>query len=161
METQGRPPRRPGWDYSKPGVYFVTLTVRGWHPWFREAGRPEGPLTAAGSVVEDTWLRLPSMFSRVQLDQIVIMPEHVHAVIILRETQGPSTPLGEVVRYWKGFTRTKVKAAHPEFGWRVGFYDRIVRSQAALTMVRRYIRQNPANYTGPWAELPAKPPRLL
>lgn len=98
------------------------------------------------------------MFPRVRLDQMVIMPEHVHAVVILRETQGPCVPLGEVVRYWKGVTRTRIKQSQSGFRWRVGFYDRIIRSQAALTLVRRYIQQNPANYTGPWAQLPAQPP---
>jgi REP element-mobilizing transposase RayT len=101
------------------------------------------------------------MFPRVRLDQMVIMPEHVHAVVILRDAPGPLTPLGEVVRYWKGVTRTRIMTEQPEFWWRVGFFDRIIRSQRVLTVVRRYIQQNPANYTGPWAQLPAKPPRLL
>lgn len=158
METHGRPPRLKGWDYSRAGVYFVTLTVREWRPWFREVAQPEGPLTRAGSIVLDTWLSLPGKFPRVRLDQMLVMPEHVHAILILRDSPGPPDPLGEVVRYWKGVTRTKLKGECPEFRWRTGFYDRIIRSQGALTQVRRYILQNPANYKGPWAELPVKPP---
>jgi putative transposase len=109
-------------------------------------------------MVHETWLALPEMFPRVRLDQMVIMPEHVHAVLVLRDYSASPAPLGEVIRYWKGVTRTRLKVDHPEFRWRVGFYDRIIRSQRALTVVRRYIQQNPANYRGPWAELPAKPP---
>lgn len=159
METHGRGPRLKGWNYARSGVYFVTITARGWRPWFRERGRPEGKLTLAGAIVDETWSALPRMFPRVRLDQMIIMPEHVHAVVILRDAPGPPIPLGEVVRYWKGATRTKIKkSSQPEFQWHVGFYDRIIRSQRALTLVRRYIQHNPANYTGPWADLPAQPP---
>ena len=158
METHGRPPRCPGWDYERAGAYFVTLTVRAWVPWFRVMASPREGLTIAGAIVQATWSALPEMFPRVRLDEMVIMPEHVHAVMILRDASGSPTPLGEVVRYWKGVTRTKIKVEQPEFRWRVGFYDRIIRSQRTLTVVRRYIQQNPANYKGPWAQLPAKPP---
>jgi REP element-mobilizing transposase RayT len=157
METHGRPPRRRGWDYGRAGVYFVTLVVKEWRPWFRVGADPYGPLTSAGALVEQIWSRLPSRFPRVALDLLVIMPEHIHGVIVLRQTSGPRTPLGEVVRYWKGAGRTSIKADHPAFHWKTGYYDRIVRSPRSLALVRRYIRQNPENYRGPWNTLPAEP----
>lgn len=149
MDRHGRPPRLAGWDYSRSGVYFVTLSARDWHPWFRVGADPRGALTSAGAVIHHVWSRLPNQFSRVQLDEIVVMPEHVHAVIVLRSTSAPAVPLGEVVRYWKGVSRTTIKAEHPAFRWKTGFYDRIVRSTMALELVRGYIRRNPENYTGP------------
>lgn len=160
MGMHGRPPRRPGWDYSRAGVYFVTLVEREWRPWFRVGANPVGDLTEAGRVVEQIWMALPARFPRVQLDAMVVMPEHVHAIMVLRPTCSEAVPLGEVIRYWKGVARTTLKRAHPAFRWKTGFYDRIIRSKRALAAVRRYVRENPANYPGPWNTLPAEPPIL-
>jgi len=91
---------------------------------------------------------------------MVVMPEHIHGVLVLHKTNGPAVPLGEVVRYWKGASRTALKAEHPAFRWKMGFYDRIVRSHRALLAVRRYIDRNPSNYKGPWNTLRAEPPDI-
>ena len=78
------------------------------------------------------------------------MPDHVHAVIWLRDHLTDRAPLGEIIRGWKAHSRTRIKAVRPAFQWMTGFYDRIVHSQRALIAVRRYIQANPVNYKGPW-----------
>jgi putative transposase len=155
METHGRPPRLRGWDYTKSGAYVVTISVRGWVPCLRADGDPFQPLSDHGLWVEDAWQELPHRHPRVGLDALVIMPDHVHAVIWLRDHAVDSVPLGEVVRGWKGHATTLIKPGLPSFHWKTGFFDRVIRSQHALYAVRRYIRENPLNYKGPWRSNPA------
>src|SRR6478609_8117938 len=98
METHGRPPRLKGWDYARSGGYFVTFVVAGRHAVLRD---PTGQLTPVGRIVEGVWERLPSLYPRVTLDEMIVMPEHVHAVIWLTDRMAPRVTLGEVVRGWK------------------------------------------------------------
>ena len=150
MDMHGRPPRRPGWDYRTPGAYFVTISVKGWVPCLRADGNPFLPLSECGMEVEEAWRALPFRHPRVGLDALVIMPDHVHAVLWLNKHSTDTVALGEVVRGWKGHARHGAKLFEPNFCWRTGFFDRIIRSQRALTAVRRYIAENPINYKGPW-----------
>ena len=150
METHGRPPRCPGWDYRRPGPYFVTISVRGGIPCLREDGNPFLPLSEEGVWVEESWRQLPERHPRVGLDAMVIMPDHVHGILWLRAHPTNDAALGEIVRGCKGHARTLIKITRPSFQWRTGFYDRIIRSQRALVAVRKYIAENPVHYRGPW-----------
>lgn len=153
MDTHGRPPRLKGWDYGRAGAYFVTISVRGWVPCLRVDGNPFLPLSSEGMWVEDAWQEIPHRHPRARLDAAVIMPDHVHCIIWLSDHLTDAAPLGEIVRGWKAHSTTLIKSVRPEFKWKTGFFDRIIRSQRALVAVRRYISENPIHYKGPWKEV--------
>ena len=69
--------RLPGYDYSQPGAYFVTICT-----YNRELSLQDQVKEAVRSV----WLGLPARFPRVVLDEFVIMPNHLHGIIILAPT---------------------------------------------------------------------------
>jgi REP element-mobilizing transposase RayT len=154
---QQRPYRRsirlPDWDYSAPGAYFVTLCT------FRRE------LLFADELLHSTaanaWLAIVGQphARRVVLDEWVVMPNHVHGLIILtadgymppqngRARQGT---LGTIVGNYKGRVTHQVKALLRASGsdmrvWQRGYWDRIVRNEQELNAIREYIRLNPARW---------------
>jgi len=78
---------------------------------------------------------------RYQLDEFVVMPNHVHALV---------TPLGKhllssIIHSWKSFTASQINAALGQHGafWQKESFDHIVRSTGSLEKFRQYIRDNP------------------
>ena len=110
-----------------------------------------------GAMVWKCWNDIPSHFPFVRLDACVVMPDHVHAIIVIahppdavlaeQPEHGTSQTLGSIVRGWKVGARNLMKAAGVDFAlWQRGFHDRIISSDEGLWRTRRYIRDNPKNY---------------
>jgi len=159
----GRPPRLRTWDYSNPAAYFVTFCVDRRRRCLG-AVVPEGvALSAAGQIVWQVWLSLPSHFPWVELDRMVVMPDHVHGIVRINRSPAACGPglavaagrwyplmqdsrplLGKVVRCWKaGSTRRIRTGACPGFRWQSSYYDRVIRDETALNRTRRYVDLNP------------------
>jgi REP element-mobilizing transposase RayT len=109
-------------------------------------------LNEAGVVVESWWYSIPARFPDVTLDAMVAMPNHLHGILSLGTS--PTAPyahksLSEMFRtrtvrdYGLG-VRTRRWAPYDGRLWQPGFYDHIIRSDAALKNVRDYIAGNPA-----------------
>jgi putative transposase len=157
----GHTPRLRFWDYSNPGVYFVTITTRDRRPSL--AFQTGGCLTAtaAGRIVEECWAGLPSEFA-VELDSLVIMPDHLHAILrmcgpadSIRPAEHrfrplmaePSIVLGKVIRSWKARSTRRIRLeADPEFEWQSRYYERVVRNEAELRKLREYVDDNPRRW---------------
>ena len=67
--------RLQNYDYGKPGYYFITTCTAGREPLFAEP--------AWSNAVEEAWAWLPSRFGNVDLDEFVIMPDHLHFIVVL------------------------------------------------------------------------------
>jgi putative transposase len=91
--------RLKGHDYSQAGMYFVTLCAKGRQAVLGEVIENEVVLSEIGKVVVECWLEIPSHFPNVELDQFVVMPNHVHGIVIIKEslvgTRHAVSPLGE------------------------------------------------------------------
>ena len=148
MAPHGRAPRLHGWDYSRCGPYFVTMVVKHRLRCLRNGGRPDRALSAEGEAVRQAWLRLDAHFDRVRLDEMAIMPDHVHGIIWLYEHPRYPVTLGKVVRAWKASATREIRSIRPGFGWQTGYFDRIIRDRDGLTRVRRYIRDNHLHHGG-------------
>jgi REP element-mobilizing transposase RayT len=70
------------YDYSQSGVYFVTICVHNRECLLGDIMDTEMRLSDAGMMVKNWWNRLPSKFSDIEMDEFVIMPNHIHGVII-------------------------------------------------------------------------------
>ncbi|MHB8376854.1 MAG: transposase [Dehalococcoidia bacterium] len=75
--------RLAGYDYAQPGAYFVTVCTQARAPLLAEIVNGELRMNAAGKMIEHWWQRLPSKFDKVELDAFVVMPDHVHGIIVL------------------------------------------------------------------------------
>jgi REP element-mobilizing transposase RayT len=83
--------RLKGYDYSQVGAYFVTLVASHRECWLGSMLGDKVVLSEMGKVVKGCWLRLPKSFN-VQLDEWVILPNHLHGIIwILDSGMGEST----------------------------------------------------------------------
>jgi REP element-mobilizing transposase RayT len=108
-------------------------------------------------VVREVWRRLPALYARVELDEIAIMADHVHAVMWLTDCGATRTPLGEIVRGWKGSACRQIRARDPTFGWQSHFHDRVIRTPEALARISDYIRRNISSL-GPGCDSSHPPP---
>jgi putative transposase len=80
--------RLKGYDYTQPGAYFITICTQGRECLFGEIIDGEMHLNEAGQIVVQTWQDLPNHISNVQLDAFVVMPNHVHGIIIITDHAG-------------------------------------------------------------------------
>ena len=87
LTNQKQPYRRSvrlqSYDYSQSGFYFVTICTQDQKCMFGEIVNDEMYLNGAGSIAQSTWSTLPERFPHVELDQSVVMPNHVHGIVVL------------------------------------------------------------------------------
>ena len=76
-------PRRSSIDYSTAGYYFVTICSYNRETFFGDVVNDQMRLNPAGQAMEDLWADIPRQFNQVKLDAFVIMPNHIHGIIIL------------------------------------------------------------------------------
>ncbi len=85
--------RLKGYDYSQAGAYFVTIVTQGRVLLFGEVVNGEMRPNRYGGIVQTTWFDLPRHYPHVELGAFVIMPNHVHGIVILSDTgRGGSIP---------------------------------------------------------------------
>jgi putative transposase len=145
-------------DYAQAGAYFVTTCTAGRKLFF---GEP-----AVRQVADSCWNELPRHFPNVRLDEWVIMPNHVHGILILEGRGGvqlnaPTTPafentsvsspprgtLSVIIRTYNAAVTTQARAlGWREFGWQRNYYEHIVRDDDELARIREYIRNNPFDW---------------
>jgi putative transposase len=80
--------RLKGWDYSSPGLYFVTVCTYNRECLFGEIVNGEMLLNGASENVERCWQDIPEHFPHVELDKFVVMPNHVHGIIVITRSVG-------------------------------------------------------------------------
>lgn len=142
------------YDYRQGRAYFVTICARHRECLFGEVAGGRVQLTRAGMVVTECWDGLPRHYPTVDLDAIVVMPNHVHGIIVLNEPTDSNVaprPLSEVVRAFKTFSARRINEQRNAIGtpaWQRNYYDHIVRNEVALHRLRAYIANNPANWAG-------------
>ncbi len=150
--TTKRPRRRSlrlrEYDYTQPGAYFITICTSQRTPLFDAARHRE--------ILEEVWAGLPTHYSHVALDAFVIMPDHMHGIIFIRDADpvgagfkpAPTNTqaLPEVVRGFKTFSARKINALRGTTGisvWQRSYYEHIIRNESDLNEIRQYIEFNP------------------
>ena len=83
QEHHRRSIRLKGYDYTQPGAYFVTMVTFQREDLFREIVDCEMRLTWTGKLVKREWERLPHRFPHIQLDEFIVMPNHIHGLILI------------------------------------------------------------------------------
>ena len=85
--------RLKGYDYSRPGAYFVTLVT--WHreKIFGEVIDGEMFLNKIGLIVHDEWMNIESIRKEISLDEYILMPNHLHAIVWIEEVDRDIHPV--------------------------------------------------------------------
>jgi len=135
-------------DYSLPGAYFVTIVTYERSNLFGEMEKEKVNLNQTGKLVSNEWLRLQTRFPGVEIDEFVIMPNHLHGVIIITATESTQT-LGSIVGSFKSSTSRLINALQRTKGipiWQRNYYEHIIRDEEELNRVRQYIANNPSQW---------------
>jgi putative transposase len=129
--------RLPTCDYKTPGEYFVTICTLDRTCLFGEIANGEMQLSPEGQIAENAWRNLPAHFPHITLDAFVIMPNHIHGVVVFH-AEGPA--LGIVIGGFKAEVSRRLRRPI----WQRYYYDHVVRSKWELDQIRSYIAKNPA-----------------
>ncbi len=98
--------RLPDWDYSWPWWYFVTICVHGRESIFGKIDRDAMVLDRLGRFVHDAWLLLPVSCPSVELDEFVVMPNHLHGIVTLNDHSVGAIPTRrQMLKGWAGMNR--------------------------------------------------------
>jgi REP element-mobilizing transposase RayT len=146
--------RLAGFDYTQPGGYLVTICLQDRR--FLLGNLVDGcvALSGTGQIVERLWNEIPRHYPHVALDGYVVMPNHMHGVLIFGDAVGagharPLQGLPIVVGSFKS-------AVTKELGrsiWQRSYWDRIIRSESELHRAQNYVEDNPLR----WAADPENP----
>jgi putative transposase len=135
--------RLPEFDYSTPGAYFVTVCARNRQCLFGEIADGKMEPDALAELVAGCWNEIPSHFPNAGLDAFIVMPNHIHGILLFSDAGvGCIRPLQMVVGSFKAAVSRK--AGFPV--WQRNYYEHVIRCEAELNLVRHYIQDNPAHW---------------
>ena len=157
--------RLKNYDYASSGVYFVTIVTHQRQCLFGAIVDGAMRLNEWGTIAERCWMEIPQHYPYVILDAFVIMPNHVHGIIILNDNGsivgaknfsplqqngqpcGTSQTIGSIVRGFK-IGATKWFRQHTDIYnvWQRNYYEHIIRNEIELNEIREYILYNPLNW---------------
>lgn len=142
--------RLKNYDYSSSGAYFVTICIFQRECIFGEIINGEMILSSSGERTLEVWEGLPSRFPTIELDAVIIMPNHVHGVICLTGEGSEAVTISTVLRAFKSLSARVInqelgRAERP--AWQKRFWDRIIRDEAELERIRTYILNNPQSWS--------------
>ena len=171
-----RPRRRSmridGHDYRLPRWYFITAVTWKRQCLFGRVERGQMNLNQAGRILTEEWRRTERLRETVKVDAFVVMPNHVHGILRIRDavddpsgelpparrsidhrTFGQSIPhsLPTIAGCIKAATTRRIRQLEGFEGqriWQRGFHDRIIRTPQELNAKRHYIRTNPRRWGG-------------
>jgi len=167
--------RLAGYDYSQPGAYFVTLVTKNRDNLFGEIVGGKVQISKTGIIIRNEWLRLEKRFFHIRLDKFIVMPNHVHGIIVFRgrgmaesienidksvERHAPTKgifgkpirgDLATIIRSYKSSTTLRINLMNNIPGaqvWQRNYYEHIIRDEEDWQAIADYIDNNPIQ----WAE---------
>jgi putative transposase len=169
--------RLQGYDYSSAGAYFVTICANarayGHTPLlFGKIVGGEMRLNEAGRIVEEEWRLSATLRTEIELDECVVMPNHVHGIVIINEhrdhppqyenaavpsvgayghtpLRSPSKTIGAMIRGFKSSATKRINQLRGTPGipvWQRNYYEHVIRNEDSLDRIRLYIAENPARW---------------
>ena len=136
--------RLVGLDYSEPGAYFVTVCTANRQDLLGEIADGQTKLSSRGEVAKASWNGIPNHFPGVALDAFVIMPNHIHGILLFTHDVGAghARPLPTVVGSFKSAASRHIGAPI----WQRSYWERVIRNEAELNRIRTYIEENPLRW---------------
>lgn len=163
--------RLKDYDYSSAGAYFITICTKDRACIFGEITDGELRLNEFGKIVENFWLEIPEHYPMVELDEYIIMPNHIHGIVFIPDCVGVQDfeplqqklqsdilkknrfqhiiprSIGAIIRGFKiGVTKWFRNNTNIVFVFQRNFYEHIIRDEPDLNRIREYIVNNPARW---------------
>jgi len=163
--------RLKGYDYSQAGAYYVTMCTQNRECLFGEIVNGKMRLNEYGQIVQQCWMEIPQHYQNVQLDEYVVMPNHVHGIIIINESdistvgaihelplrhelphsreQRRNMLLPKIIGRFKMNVAKPINRIRQTPGisvWQRNYYEHIIRNENELNRIRHYIINNPLHW---------------
>jgi putative transposase len=155
--------RLKGYDYTLPGIYFVTIVTLDRYEYFGEINCGEMILSPMGKIVKQEWEWLARRFPNIGLDDYGIMPNHFHGLlrteknngilsVPIRSTEQYQKPvpgsIPTVIRSFKASVTHRIRLFEGEdfIVWQRNYYEHIIHGDVELDRVRKYIKNNPLEW---------------
>ena len=164
MKYGYKPKRLKCWDYTTPWWYFITICTKNHINYFGEVKNGKMIPNRYGNIADSLWQQIPEHHLEVEIDEYVIMPNHIHGIIIINERKNVACnvsttdnfhsnispkpgSLSAIVRSFKSAVSKQIHTiGNNNFHWQSRFYDRIIRNERELFQIRKYIQQNPLKF---------------
>ena len=157
-------PRLTNWDYCSHGLYFVTICTKDRIRYFGEIEMQDEKQSIAflqsteiGEVALDNWLQIPRYHPYVEIDEFVIMPDHIHGILFINKPDkvswelskfGPQrNNLASIIRGYKASVKKYATLNDIEFFWQPRYYDRVIRNEKEYVNIKEYIFNNPIQWS--------------
>ncbi|HAZ46217.1 MAG TPA: transposase [Cyanobacteria bacterium UBA11369] len=157
--------RLPEYDYTQPGAYYITICTYERQCWFGDVENGKMQKNYLGYIAHNFWQALPRRFPHIELDVFVVMPNHLHGILIItdegyrtlpknrprKEQFGKPVPgsIPTVVRSFKSAVTRRInlmrRTKMPPI-WQGNYYESIVRVETGLDAIRQYIINNPLEW---------------
>ncbi|QTE36516.1 transposase [Mucilaginibacter gossypii] len=137
-------PRLAGWDYGAHGLYFVTISTLNRVPYFGDILPNENnealflQSSIMGEFAHINWLKIPEINPFVELDEFVVMPDHLHGILFFNKPDKinweankfgvQKDNLASVLRGYKSSVKKYANDNSIDFAWQPRYYDRVIRN---------------------------------
>jgi REP element-mobilizing transposase RayT len=167
--------RLKDWNYSENGYYSITICAFQREEIFGEIINGKMILNKIGKIIEENWKQIPQIRKNIQLDKFVVMPNHLHGILIIENTEnshnaetphlhvetpqwGVSTSIrhlkwktsliGIIINQFKGVCTKQIHAFNPSLKriWQPRYHDRIIRDEEEYNRIQAYILTNAENW---------------
>ncbi|HSD08988.1 transposase [Flavobacterium sp.] len=172
--------RLKDWDYGQNGAYFITICTGNREHFFGEIvtvnSENEMHLNGIGKLANQFWLEIPKHFQFVELGNFVVMPNHVHGILVIDKTNfvhnnddvetlhcnvsttngikneqmakisPKSGTISAIMRSYKSVVTKNAHPIHTDFSWQERFHDHIIRNSDSFERIQNYIADNVSNW---------------
>ena len=140
-----KPTRIPGFDYASEQYYFVTICTHEKKCLFGSVQK----LNVPGRIAEQDLMQLGSRYAGVRIDKMVVMPNHIHAIIIIgcenKNEQYPS--LNTIIGQYKSGVSRRIHEDYPNLMvWQRSYHDHVIRDRTDYEKIWNYIDGNPLKW---------------
>jgi len=159
--------RASWWNYGLDAAYFITICTGDRRYYFGKVINSKMMLSQTGIVANSCWHEIMNHAKNVELGEFVVMPNHVHGIVILKDNfefaespvfklaphrfhprfQNPGkNTLSSIIGSYKSAVTKHTRRLGRTFAWQSRFHDHIIRNVDEYQRISTYIRNNPHNW---------------
>ena len=159
--------RLQDYDYTQNGAYFVTIGTQNREEIFGNIVDGEMHPDVLGEIVLECWQSIPEHFPHAELDEFVMMPNHLHGIVVIADDadhrrarhgvplrserfgKPVSGSLPTIIRSFKTAAASRVNKLRNTPGesiWQRNYYEHVICNEESLNKIRQYIQSNPARW---------------
>ena len=131
-----RNPRLKKYNYALEGYYFITICTKEKNHFFGEIIEEKMQYNRIGRIANNSIERIEEIYKTIKLDKYVIMPNHIHMILIIDKETTTSIP--RVIKQYKEYITKQIG----ESIWQKSYYDHIIRNEKDYSRIWQYVDNN-------------------